>query len=250
MSITLQLQAAARGVYRRLFRAANFTFHGDDAVLNVAFLNKVRAEYRDGRSISDAQVYAEKIKIGNEVAQFLRQNVVQGQKTKDVWRLNITPQTELGSNDTIRRSVPKDARGTDTMKPPPSFNRINFSELKRMRKGRELPVMDENDLKESFVRGSGPGGQSINKTENCVQLLHVPTGIRVSCQETRSLELNRRIARKLLLEKLDQRQNPGLSKGDFQRARMKERERQKKKKRRKKEKENLKQFFQEHSDEK
>ena len=50
--------------------------------------------------------------------------------------------------------------------------------------------------------GSGPGGQSINKTNNNVQLLHKPTGIQVKCQETRSLQQNRKIARKILLEKV------------------------------------------------
>jgi protein subunit release factor B len=50
--------------------------------------------------------------------------------------------------------------------------------------------------------GSGPGGQSINKTQNNVQLLHTPTGIRVNCQETRSLEQNRKIARRILLDQV------------------------------------------------
>ena len=59
-----------------------------------------------------------------------------------------------------------------------------------------------NQLKFLFDTGSGPGGQSINKTANNVQLLHKPSGIRVTCQETRSLQQNRLIARKKLLEKV------------------------------------------------
>lgn len=45
--------------------------------------------------------------------------------------------------------------------------------------------IDENDLTEKFVRGSGPGGQSVNTAKNSVQLVHVPTGIRVDCHEQR-----------------------------------------------------------------
>ena len=67
----------------------------------------------------------------------------------------------------------------------------------------ELPELDEDDLTETFVRGSGSGGQKINKTSNCVVLVHNPTGIRVECQETRSLQQNRKIARKRLRLKLD-----------------------------------------------
>jgi len=63
--------------------------------------------------------------------------------------------------------------------------------------------IEETDIVEKFVRGSGPGGQSINKTMNNVQLLHVPTGVRVSCQEQRELSTNRKLARKMLYERVD-----------------------------------------------
>jgi len=110
----------------------------------------------------------------------------------------------------------------------------NFSALKRAAAQRVVPELKEEDLEEKFVRGSGPGGQSVNKTENNVQLLHKPTGIRVSCHETRSLQQNRKIARKILLDRLDQQLNPGLSKSQMQQAKKRERERQKKKKKRRK----------------
>lgn len=64
-------------------------------------------------------------------------------------------------------------------------------------------VVDEKDLRETFVRGSGPGGQKINKSKNNVHLVHIPTGIVVQCQETRDLASNRKIARKLLRDKID-----------------------------------------------
>lgn len=41
----------------------------------------------------------------------------------------------------------------------------------------ELPVLNEEELEEQFVRGSGPGGQATNKTSNCVVLKHIPSGI-------------------------------------------------------------------------
>ncbi|XP_069071083.1 mitochondrial translation release factor in rescue [Pleurodeles waltl] len=65
-----------------------------------------------------------------------------------------------------------------------------------------LPI-DENDLDEQFVRGHGPGGQATNKTNNCVVLKHMPSGIVVKCHQTRSLEQNRKIARTILQEKVD-----------------------------------------------
>ena len=47
------------------------------------------------------------------------------------------------------------------------------------------------------------GGQKINKTSSKVQLLHVPTGILIQCQDQRDLHRNRKIARQLLKDKLD-----------------------------------------------
>jgi hypothetical protein len=44
---------------------------------------------------------------------------------------------------------------------------------------RQKIVLNDDDLIETFVRGSGPGGQCINKRSNCVDLRHVPTGLRV-----------------------------------------------------------------------
>ncbi|XP_032054862.1 probable peptide chain release factor C12orf65 homolog, mitochondrial [Aythya fuligula] len=63
--------------------------------------------------------------------------------------------------------------------------------------------LTEAELEEQFVRGDGPGGQATNKTSNCVVLKHVPSGIVVKCHQTRSVEQNRKIARKILQEKVD-----------------------------------------------
>jgi peptide chain release factor len=62
-----------------------------------------------------------------------------------------------------------------------------------------------DDLEESFVRGSGAGGQKINKTSSTVVLKHRPTGLEVRCQQERSLTQNRFLARAELCEKLEQR---------------------------------------------
>lgn len=59
------------------------------------------------------------------------------------------------------------------------------------------------DIDEQFVRGSGAGGQKINKTNSCVWLKHLPTGIEVKCQDYREREVNRRRAYKLLILKIE-----------------------------------------------
>ncbi|KAH8664084.1 RF-1 domain-containing protein [Xylariales sp. PMI_506] len=71
----------------------------------------------------------------------------------------------------------------------------------------------EAEIDESFLKGSGPGGQKINKTNSAVQLKHLPTGIVVKCQATRSRSQNRTIARQLLADRLDD-----IARGDQSRA--------------------------------
>jgi protein subunit release factor B len=62
----------------------------------------------------------------------------------------------------------------------------------------------EEDLEETFMRSSGPGGQHVNKTSTCVRLLHRPTGLSVKVQNSRSQGLNRFLARRLLADRLEQ----------------------------------------------
>lgn len=61
----------------------------------------------------------------------------------------------------------------------------------------------EQDIEEQFVRSSGAGGQKVNKASSCVVLHHRPTGIRVKCQKERSQAMNRSLARKILLDKIE-----------------------------------------------
>ena len=66
--------------------------------------------------------------------------------------------------------------------------------------------VQESDLRETFIRSSGPGGQNVNKTSTCVSLVHLPTGLSVKCQRERSQALNRFIARRILLDRIERLQ--------------------------------------------
>ncbi len=69
---------------------------------------------------------------------------------------------------------------------------------------RALQVYEE-DLEETFIRSSGPGGQHVNKVATCVRLKHRPTGIEVKVQQGRSQGLNRFLARRILANRVEEK---------------------------------------------
>jgi len=72
-----------------------------------------------------------------------------------------------------------------------------------LRERMEILGIDERDIEEKFVLSSGRGGQKVNKTSSCVYLRHIPTGIEVKCMRERSQSLNRFLARRELIERVE-----------------------------------------------
>jgi len=84
----------------------------------------------------------------------------------------------------------------------------------------------KSDITERFVRSGGRGGQNVNKVSTCVYLKHIPTGTEVKCSRERSQSLNRFLARRMLLAKIE---NKVLGKASEERKRIEKLRRQKRK---------------------
>ncbi|KAG9121927.1 hypothetical protein FRC07_001897 [Ceratobasidium sp. 392] len=114
--ISPALKTSARSAYRALFRASGATFAGDDRVL-YAFREKVRNETVAGRQELDPAEYEARVQHAFEVATVLRKNIVQGAREDgDTYRLRITSDTELGSNEGVKTPYSRPARGAPRLK--------------------------------------------------------------------------------------------------------------------------------------
>ena len=80
---------------------------------------------------------------------------------------------------------------------------VSLEKESALRRKMEGLGIREQDIRESFIRSKGPGGQNVNKTSTCVYLKHIPTGTEVKCQKERTQVLNRYIARKILVNKIE-----------------------------------------------
>ncbi|MDR3404518.1 MAG: peptide chain release factor-like protein [Chthoniobacter sp.] len=83
------------------------------------------------------------------------------------------------------------------MKPSSDFHTQKAARLAQLR-------LDAADFEEKFSRSSGPGGQHVNKVSTAVQLRHVPTGVAVNVQDSRSQSMNRQLAWTRLLDAIEQ----------------------------------------------
>jgi peptide chain release factor len=97
-----------------------------------------------------------------------------------------------------------------------------------LKKKMEVLGILEKDFEEKFIRSSGSGGQKVNKTSSSVYLKHLPTGIEVKCMRERNQSLNRFLARRELIQKIEKLSGQRTTKDDkILRARRRKQKRKK-----------------------
>ncbi|PWN51413.1 hypothetical protein IE53DRAFT_368078 [Violaceomyces palustris] len=157
----------------------------------------VAADGRDGSSLAsdDAELFDEGGEHGDD-------EVAWSDFTEE--DLEGTNQVGLGGSSSSSSTTTEE--GSSTRGLPEWFLEGSYSFQPGNKKHPLL--LDEKDLSERFIRGSGPGGQAINKLSTNVELIHKPTGLRLTCQETRSRELNREFARRRMSRELERLLKP------------------------------------------
>ncbi|KAF7322851.1 Peptide chain release factor C12orf65 like mitochondrial [Mycena chlorophos] len=119
----------------------------------------MRQDAVSARRLTDPAAYEQHTILAREVSDVLRKNIVQASRTQeeDTWTLRITEDTELGSNESVKQTKPSEKASEP---PAPALDnkspRLSYSALKVAHKNRVLPELKEEDIEESFVRGSGP----------------------------------------------------------------------------------------------
>ncbi len=81
--------------------------------------------------------------------------------------------------------------------------KISLKKQKKLEERMQKLGVFEKDIVEKFIRSSGKGGQKVNKTSTCVYLKHIPSGIEIKCQKERMQSLNRFLARRILVDKIE-----------------------------------------------
>ncbi|KAF9740333.1 Mitochondrial zinc maintenance protein 1, mitochondrial [Paraphaeosphaeria minitans] len=104
----------AIAAYRNLLRSTRIAFRGDTRILSAARL-EVRKNFENNRSLATgSEEYSKQITHAEEVAKFLRENVVQGEAmdTEGSYKLNIHEHTERGNNEDIKKGKGNTLAGT------------------------------------------------------------------------------------------------------------------------------------------
>ncbi|KAJ4305310.1 Mitochondrial zinc maintenance protein 1, mitochondrial [Kalmusia sp. IMI 367209] len=104
----------ALAAYRNLLRSARIAFKGDMRMLSAARL-EARKNFENNRALATgSEELSKQITHAEEVAKFLRENVVQGQATdsKGSYKLNIHEHTERGNNEDIKKGKGNTLAGT------------------------------------------------------------------------------------------------------------------------------------------
>jgi protein subunit release factor B len=94
-------------------------------------------------------------------------------------------------------------RGLFEEKTPMFLFPVSEEKNRWLKEKMEALGIHEKDIEEKFIRSSGSGGQKVNKTSTCVYLKHIPTGVEVKWMRERNQSLNRFLARRELMLRID-----------------------------------------------